>query len=187
MIAKRSYTYVYRCWKCGTRHRIEQGDTTERMDLKCSRCQRSLLRVNQVPGLVTDSVFMSGRYHDDGFTSDWARKRALAKAKAAGVDTNGAVYCPELCPPGESLSPKAWVKDRADVARRVRELGKGCEGMVNVRAPDVEPEPERPYQAAPDIVEARVKRKLNEIGGDASPKEVAQIRERETHLASGAD
>jgi len=178
------YTYVYRCWKCKKRHKIAQDSDRERTDLKCMACGRSLLRVNSAPGLVTDTTFMAGR--DDGFgTNEWGRKRAREKAKAAGVNVEGAVYCPELCPPGESLSPKAWVRGRSDVVKKARELGYGVQGAVNAPAPEVEPQEKKPYRVNDEIVDRRVKRKLEEVGETVSKKEYQEMWHKEADLASG--
>ena len=191
MIASQTYTYLYRCWKCGLKHRIEQDTQEEQTELKCSDCGRSLLRINQAPGLMTDSTFMSGVDKDDGFGEcEWLRKKAKAKARAAGVDTNGARYCPQLCDPGEQLSPKAWVKSRADVARRAKELGCGVSGAVTVEPPTPEPKDPTPYVASDKVVGRRVESILSRDGQTAksmSKKEYKDLWHREQKLASGAE
>ncbi len=130
--------HTYLCYKCKKHHVVQQDTPDEIKGLKCPKCNRVLFRVQRAHGLNTDTTFMSGVHADDGFgKADWMRKAAKAKAKAAGVDTNGARYCPQLNKEGESLSPGAWVKDKADVKRRCSELGLGCSGSVNMPAPGV--------------------------------------------------
>lgn len=187
-----TYIYVYRCWKCGSKYRVRQDTTVEQTGLKCNNCGRSLLRVNRAPGVVTDSTFMAGVDHDDGFgASEWLRKQARAKAKAAGVDVNGAKYCPELCPPGERLSPKAWVKSRSDVIEKAKALGKGVDGpSISLAAPiHDEPDPQ-PYCVNDEIVDRRVEKLLSEAGQTrqtVGQKEYTDMWHREQKRASGAE
>ena len=184
MIVERTHTYLYHCWKCKQRCKVEQIDTDEIMDLECSNCGKTLMRVNRAPGLDTDTTFMAGSHADDGFGNvKWLREKAIAKAKAAGVDVNGARYCPQLNAKGESLSPKAWVRDKADVKRRCQELGMGCQGSVNVQAPEREPAPEKPYRIAEDILD-REMRTLT-AGKGLSAKETLDLREKTAKRLSG--
>jgi len=181
--------YIYKCYKCNRGPRVEQRDDEPELNLNCRSCGRKLFRCNIAPGICTDSTFMAGSHVDDGFGSnEWGRKRARAKAKAAGVDVTGARYCPQLCPTGESLSPKAWVRGKADVVRRCQELGVGCEGAVNVSAPPSETPDAGPYQVNDTIVNRRVEKKLADAGAATEAlgrNEYQDLWHKEKTLASG--
>lgn len=186
MIAESKYTFTYLCWKCKRKYPVEQTGPHEQKGLKCPKCGRVLFRVEKGPNVSTDTTFMAGSHVDDGFgTNEWSRKQARAKAKAAGVDINGARYCPQLCPQGESLSPKAWVRGKADVKRRCQELGVGCEGSVKVPEPSHEFAEPKPYRVADSIVNDRVQREIE--GKHFSKKEIADLREKTAKRLSGGD
>lgn len=129
--------------------------------------------------LQTDTVFMAGSHEDDGFGNDneW-RKRALKKARAAGVSTTGKRYHPGLA--SEPCDPRAWYDSKGYVEKRVREMGKSCEGAVNVEQviPDAPHPVDKPYRCAPDMVDNEVAEVIREKhGGKVSVKKFRDIQE----------
>jgi len=174
-------TYKYKCDDCGYEEDAIHKPS-QRIVLACQRCGFAPLRWQfPHPHLHTDTTFMANR--DDGFGNDnRSRMAARAKAKAAGVSTSGMVYMPGLCPPGQRLSPKAWIGGKADVKRICRENNWGCE-QLGVRAAESGAEPE-PYRVADDLVENEVDRIVERNAGDVTPTErdklTHEVRERLT-------
>ena len=184
MIAKKQYTLQYLCYKCKRKHNVVQDTDEEIMGLKCPRCDKVLFRVFRAHGLDTDTTFMAGSHAEDGFgASDWMRRKARAKAAAEGVNISGARYCPQLNDPGESLSPKAWVRDKADVKRRCAELGVGCEGTVSTPAPESNAGPQKPYRVRDSILDAEMQTLT--AGKDLSAKETADLRTKTAKRLAG--
>ena len=127
-------------------------------------------------GLNTNTSF-SARLKDDGFGDD-NRSRQIAKrrAEAAGVSTAGKYYETQLCRKGVPFDPGAWVDHstaRDDIRKKCEMEGWGCRGDINVKrvVPD-EPGPfEKPYEVAPDLVNAEVERVIQEeAGGERLPE-----------------
>jgi len=86
------------------------------------------------PSLETDTTFSRGFGHDPfgGHVNPLAKKRYLAEAKRARINTSGKRYMSGLAAyPGD---PKAWVSSKSDVRKVCEERGWGCEGAVNVAA-----------------------------------------------------
>ena len=143
-------------------HRIPRGPLGKRTTLSFG-----------LANLNTDTTFMANR--DDGLQCDEAtRKRAYAKARAAGVSPHGKTYCPGLAK--ERHDPEAWVSSKADVRRVCETRGYDCEGSVNVQAGahDVQPEP---YRVADDIVEANVEKTCIENDLKPTPKQRQEMTE----------
>ena len=174
-------TYTYKCDSCG--HKAEEFHAAgERLSLDCVKCGTAPMTWQfPCPNLHTDTTFLANR--DDGFGSDSAsRKLAKAKAKAAGVSTSGMVYCPSLCPPGESLSPKAWIGGKADIKRICRK-NNWSSADLGIKADKIDAEP-KPYRVADDLVNNEVERIVDRQGGGASPKERTKLsREARERLA----
>ena len=137
----------------------------------------------------TDDSFMRGLGHDDGFLGDeMLGGMARANARAHGVNPTGKKFFSQLCRNGMPLDPLAWQDGRHNVAKRVRELGKGCEGAVNVPVPaDNTPHPlDKPYQVAPDIVAEDVQ-EINEehYEGRMPTKDKTELTEKLTKRYTG--
>jgi len=173
-------TYTYKCDDCGYEtERIHAART--RASIECSACEKLLTWQFPCPNIKTDTTFLANR--GDGFGNDSnSRKLAHAKARAAGVNPTGKVYCPSLCPKGERLSPKAWVNDTADIKRICKDNNWSSE-TLGVKAVDKATEP-APYRVADDIVRDEVAKTVLERQGDISAREqktlVAETRERLT-------
>ncbi len=180
-------TYTYRCEACG--HRTEGFHAArKRLSLECDKCGKSPMTWQfPCPNLQTEKTFLANR--DDGFANDnHSRQAAKAKARAAGVNTAGMVYCPSLCPLGERLSPKAWVSGKAEAKRICRQNNWYSEDL-GVRPAKIDAEPE-PYRVADDLVAEEVDSIVESQGGDVSPKERVelshQVRERVTPVGRTA-
>ncbi len=161
-------TYTYQCGTCG--HKTEGFHAAhERLSLKCDECGESPMTWQfPVPAVHSDKTFLANR--DDGFgTDNRSRQQAMAKARAAGVSTAGMVYCGGLCPPGEPLSPKAWIAGKADVKRICRENNWGSEDL-GIRPAKIDADPE-PYRVADDLVANEVERIVEDSNGDMSSRE----------------
>lgn len=169
-------SYTYKCDQCG--HETEWLHAVHtRASLECNSCGHAPMTWQfPCPNIQTETTFLANR--DDGFgTDERSRKRAYAKARAAGVNPSGKIYCPSLCPLGEPLSPKAWVNDKADIKRICRKNNWSSE-TLGVTADKIEVAP-KPYRVADDIVTDAVDRVVTERGGDVSPREHKTLR-RET-------
>lgn len=112
-----------------------------------------MLATRVTPGLMTDSVFLSGHCNGNQFErtavlGDYYRR----VAEQAGQSTRGKVYLSGLAEyPGD---PKAWVAGRGDVRRVLDERGWGAEGAVNCPVTNLAPVSEK-YRVADDLVAAR--------------------------------
>lgn len=166
--------YEYRCDKCGA---IEERMHAAKVRawLTCPACGHEPMTWQfPAPALLTNTEFMANR--DDGFGSrNRERKRAYARARAAGVNPTGKTYMPGLA---DSLyDPKAWINDNSDVARLCRQQGRACEGCgIHVKAPQrIDPPEPKPYRVADDIVERETSKAAVEFG-KLSVKERRQLK-----------
>lgn len=142
------------------------------------------------PQVLTDSF----KGQDDGFGKDWrSRQLAHAAARKAGVNPTGKRFVPQMCRKGVRFDPMAWVSDRADVKRRCLKEGWGMNeedgGLKAIKAREVEPVREKPYEVAPDIVNKQTAiAAAREYGGKLTPREKADLREKtRTRLRGNAD
>jgi len=168
-------TYTYYCEECGSEQEILHAAGAPKR-YKC--CDTVMQRRFPSPNLVTDTTFMANR--KDGLEHmPSMRKQAYAKARAAGVNPTGKVYCSGLCPLGESLSPKAWISSKDDARKRIREMGATSESL-GVKGPA--PSAPKPYRVADSIVQGEVEKIVARRGGDLSSRErrtlVNDTRER---------
>jgi DNA-directed RNA polymerase subunit RPC12/RpoP len=180
-------TYVYKCWKCNKGPRVEQDDDAPELDLECRKCGRKLFRCNIVPGIQTDSTFMSGSHVDDGFGDDnFNRMKARRVAKAAGVNPEGKRYCPSLAKTRND--PEAWVDGKADVTRVCKKNGWGCRGSVNVQAQENDqPNPlDEPYSVDPKLVEKEIRQREREAGEKLPAQERADLTDKLATEFAGA-
>lgn len=176
-------SYTYKCDKCG--HAIDRLHAPRtRVTLPCSECGHEYPTWQfPCPNIQSETTFLANR--DDGFGNDnRSRRVAMARAKAAGVSTAGKLYCPGLCPPGESLSPKAWITDKADARRICRENNWSSE-TLGVKSDRIETEP-KPYRVADDLVADEVKRVVKSREGDVSPKEHENLKHEVREQLTGA-
>ena len=187
--------YKYQCLDCG--NRSERLETYAEMllhreTLRCNRCEGKLKYVFGVPAIVTESTFIAPL--GDGFgDTPGARKhrrRALAKAKAAGVSTAGKVYFPQLCRPGVPCDPMAWIpaaNARAEIRKRCEQMNYAAEGDISVkqREPLVDPF-EGPYKVDDKIVEKEVDKIVaKEYGDKVSEKKRQELIEATSERLSG--
>ena len=140
-----------------------------------------------MPHLQTDTSLHLG----DGFESDYVRRMAYARARAAGINTSGRIYMPSLADGRGHACPYAWVPHsdfRSRVADICRQRGHACEGTVNVKAPEPESDPlDEPYRPAPDIIEPEVDA-INETehGGQMTEKQKQDKRDELSEKYAGA-
>lgn len=113
---------------------------------------------------------------DDGFAND-NRSRQIFRKKcaAAGVTPTGK-YFGQLCRPGVTLDPFAQASDTGEIKKKLRMLGRGCEGSINVPAPEAPPAPAGPYRVADDLVEKAMSETIRKEKIRLNPKERAQLR-----------
>ncbi len=172
-------TYAYVCDECG--HRIERlHKPAERLRETCTQCGHAPMTWQfPTPNLHTETTWLANR--DDGFGEDErSRKIAYAKARKAGVNPTGKVYCPSLCPLGESFSPEAWVDSKHQARQKCKQNNWYSEDLGVTPAPlDNDP---KPYQVADDVVQNEVVRVVEARKGDLSARErktiVDDTRER---------
>ena len=128
------------------------------------------------PALLTDTRFLAQRVSDPFGGDELSRRQALAKARAAGVNTEGKVYISGLG--DERFDPRNWVESRDDIRRQCERTGRSCQGQVNVKArePEVSPN-EEPYRVADDIIEAEAQSRVEESGVTLSPQEMARLKD----------
>lgn len=171
-----SYTYI--CGGCGLKLETIQAVQEMRKyreQLRCRQCEGHMQFIFPAPALSTDVEFMRNR--DDGFGRDnQARKYRYAKAKREGVSTNGKFWSPSL---------NTWIGSKDDVKRICQERGKGCEGMVKVKAPEFVPLERKGYTVAPDIVRREVQGILADRGHEMSAQELKDLPEVTKHRLSG--
>ena len=173
-------SYTYKC-ECGYASEQIHGPK-KRLRLFCPVCEGKLQWQFPCPNLHTDTTWLANR--DDGFGADnTSRQRAYAKARAAGVNPVGKVYCPSLCRPGVPLDPEAWVTGKADVKRVCRKNNWSSPEM-GVKADKIAEDP-GPYRVAPDIVQNEVERIEYETGGDLTAKERKELPEATAERLAG--
>lgn len=153
------------CKKCGGAIHPVRG---------CTLCP--MFASGRTPACKSDGTIFPG--HLTGgrqFVNPHVRARYLAKARAAGVTTDGKVYCSALADsPGD---PRAWVDNVADQKKLLEERGWAAEGDVKVKGRD--PKPAAPVRLAEDLVEAHVERELEARYPDAQNGKVVKIKKAE--------
>jgi len=161
-------SYSYYCTECGFRLELSESlaqarETRQR--LRCQHCEGPMQWEFPAPALQTNVEFMRNR--DDGYGLDErGRRRGHRRAKAAGINTTGKFWSPQL---------NAWIGSRDDVRRICRERNLDCDGMVKVEAREVEPPPKKPYQVAPDIVQREVEKITEEHGHEMTSKDLREL------------
>tara|TARA_R110000803_G_scaffold205530_4_gene272293 strand:+ start:14970 stop:15509 length:540 start_codon:yes stop_codon:yes gene_type:complete len=142
---------------------------------------KEICESGQFPGTQTDSV-MVGKNASDPYPPEMSedmKKMYAAKAKAAGVNTTGMMYCGGLAQ--EQADVKAYIDPsnyRAEYKKRCHETGMGAKGLINIKTRmDAEPNSER--YIADDIVEERAVMSLVNDGADkVSVKELNAAKDK---------
>lgn len=184
--------YTYTCEECGSR--LEKLQTHAQMlvdktQLRCSRCEGRMKHHFGVPAIRTETTFMNGV--EDTFVGDERhRGRAMAKARAAGVNPNGKTFFPQLCAPGVVDDPRAWVSDanaQGEIRKRCEDLNYAADGDVTVKQREPATDPfEGRYRVADHIVQERVDAIVErEHGGTVSKKKRADLVEATAERLSG--
>lgn len=111
---------------------------------------------------------------DDQFgDTPWRAAEYRRLAEAAGASISGQVYMPGLARfPGD---PEAWVDGLGDVRRVVEARGMGCEGLLNITAP----EPANPPEPAPIADDVVYDRACSLIDADPDLAPVAEAKPQE--------
>lgn len=144
-----------------------------------------------LPALKTDTNYYRGT--DDGFHGN-QRLRELyhRRARAAGIDTTGKVYEPELVRKGlqGGVDPAAWVprtEGRSHIKRVLQNRRWSSEGRVEVAAPVYEvPDEKQDYRPADDLLEKATQMDIeNHRLGKVGCKERRQLKEANAKLLSG--
>lgn len=168
-------------FECNTCHRtLEKFQTFREMErtptLDC-RCGGTMIRLIGAPALVTDTRFFAKQ--GDGFGEDQQSRRiAHTRARAAGVNTTGATYFPQLCRRGKPFDPFAWCHSRSEIVRKLQTLGRGAEGSINVKPRPSETDAE-PYSGtvAEDVVNRAVRERIHKEKLKLTPSEKRRLKE----------
>lgn len=153
------------CKKCGGAIHPVRG---------CNLCP--MFASGTTPACVSDTTRFPGHLQGGRqFGTAAVRNSYLAKAKAAGVSTDGKVYFSALADsPGD---PRAWVDSKADQVKLLQERGWAADGDVKVKGREVAPR-ESP-RLAEDLVEDHVERELERRYPDAENGRRVKIKKRE--------
>ena len=170
--------YEFRCRDCGNvdeRTMSIAAMMASRDNQRCSRCEGPLAKIFSIPALKTDTRFFGGGT-DDGFGND-NRSRQLFRKKcaAAGVPVSGK-YFPQLCRTGVTLDPYAQASSTGEIKRKLRSLGRGCEGSITVKAPDADTD-KKPYKVAENIVQREVRDTIINNKLRPTPKQRKELTE----------
>ena len=140
--------------------------------------------------LHTNSTFVANR--TDEFDGDArVRKFATARARKAGVNTNGKRFCGEACRPGVPFDPEAWLPEsdlKDSIKNRCIEKNWNCEEL-GVKGVVTESQDPGPYQVAEGIVTEEVNEivaEKAEQGERVTPQQKADLTEKVRTVASGA-
>lgn len=135
----------------------------------------AMVESGQVPGCMTDSVFLEGSENGRQFAKNPKIGDHYKKeCEKRGGQTKGRKYLSQLAKfPGD---PSAWVSGRGDVQKVLEKRGWGSEGSVNVkqRGPDKPPPP--PVPIADKIVDRETARELE--GQTVTKREYMDKREK---------
>lgn len=153
-----------------------QKDYREMRKAGSSHKLAEMLALQSAPGASgVDNTFMSGTENGKQFAkSPWlgAAYKKISERLAPG-STSGAKYISQIARFGGD--PKAWVRSRADVKKRVHELGdRDIDGMVTVRGAVRDPKP--PVPIAEDIVQSMVRAKVARDPSLNTPKKLKHVR-----------
>lgn len=156
---------------------------------KCKKCGAKLNRIGECSSIVgpcnaegraphckSDGNRFPGHLQSGAqFKNPVVRARYLARAKAAGVNTEGKVYSSALAAfPGD---PRAWTDSQADQVKLLEERNWSADGDLKVKARDVAAPP--PVRLAEDLVQERLERELELRYPDAQNGKVVKIKKKE--------
>lgn len=125
-------------------------------------------KFHNVGGRVNDQAFVRSAYRRMNTMNPKNRERILARARAAGINTNGKAYCGQL---GRYDNPLAWCSTADDVLESCKRQNLSSSGAVEYKAVD-EQQPVQGKPLAPDIVKREAKRLL-----EKDPDLAAKVRE----------
>lgn len=110
-----------------------------------------MLALRRLPACKTDREFLAGHCNGSQFAKDAVLgNRYKEVAEQRGADVTGKVYLSGLAAfPGD---PRAWVADRSDAEKVIRERGWSSEGLINVKG-QTEGKPSEPIPLADDLAE----------------------------------
>jgi hypothetical protein len=136
----------------------------------------------RMPGLRTDTLFFAGSHNDPNVSEE-----GYNLARAAGVQTEGRKHFDSL---GAPEDPDTWHNSFAGVKRAAEKknlsLFRADECVVKAR--QVEPEPEGPYEVAEDLVNKYTQYKIDDNPGIAeTPQQVAALKEEVRKELTPAD
>ena len=133
----------------------------------CAPRLAEMLALRQFPYSRTDREFLAGHCNGSQFEGkEELGNRFRKAAKKAGVNTAGKVYLHQLA--ASPCDPKAWVSDRSDVKRVLKERGWSADGMVQHKEPLRDPTPDIPIAA--DIVETYTQKEMAKDPGQNRKK-----------------
>jgi len=171
--------YEYQCTACGAVAEMFRPIAQRNDPAFCAKCEGSMQKIFSTPTLFTETAFFGRRGSDDGFGHD-NRSRIIARAKArrAGVSTEGKVFMPQLCRKGKPFDPQAWVGDVSDIKRAAAAANVNVKGsIVNIKQPKMAVEM-RPYRVADDIVDRKVQDAIaDNYGGKVDDKTYRTLKE----------
>lgn len=145
---------------------------TERWALMCA--------LQQAPGTKgCDRTFMHGRLNGE-WLNELPERQArymVRDAKAAGIDISGKYYCAGLADKRGWCDEKAWVDSVADIQKVAQARNMSVQGMVNVKAREVEP---KRVGLNPKIVARLAKDAMAKDPKLTKGEAVALVKERHT-------
>jgi hypothetical protein len=126
------------------------------------------------PGLRgTDRAVMQGRLNMEWLSevSPDNRRRILAAAKKAGINTSGKYYQSGLADSRGPADPAAWIDSAADIKRVAKERNLHVSGIVDHVAHEVPPPPSKP------LSERLIRRAMKHYKKDNPGKKEGELRE----------
>ena len=155
----------------------------------CSERLAEMLALAAPPVLKTDATFQAkGNGLGGAQFGPATRDYYLARARAAGVSTDGKVYEGRIA--RFPADPEAWVSGPSEVKAVLEARGWGCEGDIAVKAREVPPPADVPIaeDLVEDLVEDRLAAEYGEEFDRVEGKPVEQARDEviATHTAHWA-
>lgn len=158
-------TTTPKCKKCGGAVHPTRG---------CLLCP--MFASGEAPTCVSDTTRFTGdQMGGRQFANPAVRRKYLAQAKKAGVNTDGKVYFSSLAAfPGD---PRAWADSKGEQVRLLEERGWSADGDVKVKGKEYVPTPA--VRLADDLVEERMERELEQRYPDATGGKTVRIKKKE--------
>lgn len=114
-------------------------------------------KFHNVGGRVNDQAFVRSAFRRMNTMHAGNREKILARAKAAGINTNGKAYCGQL---GRYDNPLAWCSTAEDVLESCKRQNLSSTGAVEYKAHD-DQRPVEGVPLAPDIVRREARRMVS--------------------------